>query len=84
MAAGTPLQGALGARLGPGSDDGLDSTPRLATGVVVKVMNRSLNDGTFYKQKGTVEKLVDRCAPAVPPPLSLPRPCHLPPPLVQL
>ena len=82
MAAGTPLQGALGARSGPGSDDDLASTPRLATGVVVKVMNRSLNDGTFYKQKGTVENLVGRCAPAasaVPPPPYRPRLCHLAP-----
>ena len=32
----------------------------LATGVIVKVMNKSLGDGDYYKQKGTVEKLLDR------------------------
>ena len=32
----------------------------LATGVIVKVMNKSLSDGDYYKQKGTVEKLLDR------------------------
>jgi DNA/RNA-binding protein KIN17 len=32
----------------------------LAVGIVVKVMNKTLQGGDFYKQKGTVEKLVDR------------------------
>lgn len=32
----------------------------LCTGITVKVMNKQLRDGKYYKQKGTVEKVVDR------------------------
>jgi len=32
----------------------------LTSGVIVKVMNKKLRDGLYYKQKGTIEKVVER------------------------
>ena len=32
----------------------------IRTGITVKVMNKQLRDGKYYKQKGTIEKVVER------------------------
>ena len=33
----------------------------LTKGIVVKVMNKKLGDGKYYKAKGVVKEVVDRC-----------------------
>jgi DNA/RNA-binding protein KIN17 len=37
-------------------------------GLVVKVLNKRLRDGAYHKQKGTIERVVDKCAAKLQPP----------------
>ena len=51
------------ARQAAGEQVGSDAPPWVCTGIVVRVVNRELGGGRFYKQKGTIIAVKDEfCA----------------------